>query len=315
MKKFVMNCYKWIKMLCGKDVLHVEQTLGKKFVPDKLEGYFNNLTDKVLKCETVDESNLPCNYTNTGEKCRLIVAVLQYGLGSYDLYLTTSDKKYYSKFMASVKYIAEKQNDDGSFNVYEGMKNMPEEKSAMIQGQAASLFLRAYKQNGECKYFMQAKAAIDCMLRSVKEGGTTVYNGDNTFYFQELFDNGQDAILNGWIFAFFGLYDFCLVSDNEQYQKVKEESLEYLANSISKYDRKYWSNYNQENTIASPFYHKLHVAQLEALSMISKRKEFLYYKMKWDKQYMNKITYLRAFVVKAFQKLKNPNDSKLVIVK
>lgn len=311
----MLNCYKWIKMLCGEDVLHVEQALGKNFVPAELQGYFNDLTDKVLRCETIDESDLPCNYTNTGEKCRLIVAVLQYGLGSYDLYLSTSEKKYYDKFIASVNYIAEKQKEDGSLDIYEGIKNLPEEKSAMTQGQAASLLLRAYKQTGEYKYFTKAKDAIDYMLRSTEDGGTTVYNTDQTFYFQELFDKGQNAILNGWIFAFFGLYDFCLVSDNEKYVKLMEKSIEYLAESIKKYDRKYWSDYNQENVIASPFYHKLHIAQLEALSMISDRKEFSYYKMKWERQYANRFIYFRAFTVKAFQKLKNPNDAKLVIVK
>ena len=300
-------------MLAGKDVLHVEQSLGKQFVNDSLSGYYNDLTDKGIKCRNIDENNLPYNYTDSGEKCQLLVSVLQYGLGSYDLFLETNEKKYYDKFISSVQFVSQKQNVDGSFKMYAGIRGMKKDKSAMIQGEAVSLLLRAYKETKEEQYFIRAKQSLQFMLKSVEEGGTTVYCPDG-FYFQELFDKGQNAILNGWIFAFFGLYDYTLVSDEEKYKTIKERSLNYLAESLHKYDRKYWSNYNQENTITSPFYHKLHIAQLAALALISDREEFKYYQKKWEAEYNNKFIYWRAFIVKAVQKLKNRNDSELNIV-
>lgn len=139
MKRLMLLCYKWLKMLCGKDVLHVEQGLGSMFVPGALKGYYNDMTDKVIKNENTDETGLPFNITASGEKCRLLVAVLQYGLGCYDLYLKTEDRKFLQKFNCCVSYVRERQCPDGRFNMYDGLSGTPEERSAMIQGEAASL--------------------------------------------------------------------------------------------------------------------------------------------------------------------------------
>lgn len=45
----IYNIKKWTKMFLGKSVLHVKQDLGQKFSPGELNGYFNNLTEKVKK--------------------------------------------------------------------------------------------------------------------------------------------------------------------------------------------------------------------------------------------------------------------------
>ncbi|RGU93395.1 thioredoxin [Clostridium sp. AF15-17LB] len=314
MKRFFLTCYKWMKMIMGRDVLHVEQNIGTQFVAGELRGYFNNMVDKVYKCENLDETGIPYNVTDKGEKCQLLVSVLQYGLGNYDLYLSTGSEKYLISFKKCVEWVEKQQDINGGFNVYSGIANIEPEYSAMTQGEAASLLLRAYKQTGEGQHLKNAKRAIDFMLKDVKNGGTTVYE-DKRFYFEELFDNGQSAILNGWIFALFGLYDYSIVSEEAGYEKKFHEAVNCLAESLKRYDRGYWSNYNQEKTICSPFYHKLHISQLEALTQISRRPEFEAYKVKWERQYNNKFWYAVAFIRKAVQKLSHYNDAKVVIIK
>ena len=47
-------------MLRGKSLLHVEQPLGKSFSPNKIKGYFNDLTNKVLlDSDTFEKKCLP----------------------------------------------------------------------------------------------------------------------------------------------------------------------------------------------------------------------------------------------------------------
>ena len=111
------------------------------------------------------------------------------------------------------------------------------------------------------------------------------------------------CVLNGWIFAQFGLYDFSLASNDKKYKDLLKKSLTTLKTHIQEYDCGYWSKYDEKKMIASPFYHKLHIAQLSALRMIDDSDIW--------KTYLNKFSIYqnsfwkrkRAFVVKAFQKI------------
>ena len=84
----IYNIKKWIKMFTGNSVLHVDQSLGEVFTPSKLEGYFNNLTKKVeMQPQYLENDCLPTVKTEKGEDILFPVAIFQYGLGCWDLYL------------------------------------------------------------------------------------------------------------------------------------------------------------------------------------------------------------------------------------
>lgn len=108
-----------------------------------------------------------------------------------------------------------------------------------------------------------AKRAIDFMLLSISEGGTTKYD-NNDVYFYEC--PGDPLILNGWIFSIWGLYDYYISTQDYEIKRILEASLLSLKNKLSEFDIKYWSNYEEgEKRISSPFYHKLHIAQLRVM--------------------------------------------------
>ena len=63
------NIKKWYKMLTGNSLMHVNQSIGENFSKDCIKGYYNNLTEKVTKDETIlytDE--LPLNEIEDGRK-------------------------------------------------------------------------------------------------------------------------------------------------------------------------------------------------------------------------------------------------------
>ena len=102
------------------------------------------------------------------------------------------------------------------------------------------------------------------MLRNVEDGGTTLYINDKII-FQEYVSKYNLSVLNGWIFSIFGLYDFTLVNKEKKYIDILNHTIETMCLELKKYDRKFWSNYDLQNTIASPAYHDLHIMQLRIL--------------------------------------------------
>ena len=158
------NIKKWLKMLTGKSIYHVNQDLGKQFIPGELRGYFNNMTEKVTKApELLNSETLPTLKIQSGEEVYFPVAIFQYGLGAYDLFLETQEDVYKAKFKQCVDWALAKQEESGAWsNFFFSSPDKP--YGAMCQGEGASLMLRAYKLFADETYFESAKKAIDFML-------------------------------------------------------------------------------------------------------------------------------------------------------
>ena len=75
----------------------------------------------------------------------------------------------------------------------------------------------------------------------------------------------EPLILNGWIFSYWGLRDYALMLDDEQVRNVAEKTLKTIIKTLPEYDLGYWSRYDLTKRIASPFYHRLHIAQLRVM--------------------------------------------------
>lgn len=295
----VYNLRKWYKMLTGKNILHVNQGMGQCFSPGRVNGYFNDLTEKVLKePELLHTKKLPVVKAESGENITFPVAIFQYGLGAYDLFLQTGRNEYLDKFNQCVKWAMENQLENGAWNNFFFM--FPKQPyGAMCQGESVSLLLRAFENTGDTIYFNAAKRAIDFMLTAVENGDTAKYMGDDLVLLE---CTHKPAVLNGWIFALFGLYDFTLVSDDKEYYTLLERTLKTLKKTLPRFDCGYWSMYDDGGMIASPFYHSLHIAQMEALYKITGNALFEQYRQRWLKDRSSKLKKARAFLKKAYQK-------------
>lgn len=300
----IYNLKKWSKMFCGKSVLHVNQNLGTQFIPGEIKGYFNNLIEKVtMEPELLNCEKLPTVETEKGERISFPVSIFQYGLGAYDLYLKTNDKKYYTKFEQCATWAFKNQEVSGAWNNFFFV--YPDHPySAMCQGEGSSLLVRAYKISNDKKYYNAAKKAVDFMIQPIENGGTNRVQGNEMCLLEY---THRDAVLNGWIFALFGLYDFILVNSISEYNEVFDKTISTLKSYMKNFDRRYWSNYDLEGRISSPFYHNLHIAQMEALYLITKCEDFKMYADKWKKQKTNPVKQTCAVIKKIGQKIIEKN--------
>lgn len=289
-------------MLTGKSVFHVNQTLGKYFSNNELCGYFNSMIEKVTKQpEFLKEGILPSYKNSKGEDFVFPVAVIQYGLGCYDLYLETNDDVYLKKTFECADWILSIQRNDGGIpNFIDEHKDEP--FGAMCQGEAASLLLRCYLKSNKKDYLIHAKTALDFMLVDKANGGTSIYSDNKIVLLEFTF---SEPVLNGWIFAFFGIFDYLLIQKDDHYLNIYEKAFDTIVDALPSFDCGYWSMYDLSGRIASPFYHRLHIAQLEAIYLISNNDIVLKYLSKWKKCSKNPFKKIRAFMRKAFQKIRD----------
>ena len=289
---------KWTKMLAGKSISHVNQGTGMIYSVDKIEGYYNNLTEKVTKREDLG-NKVPMSSVDTGEIIYFPIEIFQYGLGAYDLYLLNSDKQMLIKVKAAADWAFDNQKGDGSWETFT-YENPKHPFSSMAQGEGISLLLRAYLGLHDEKYIDAAKKAIKFMLLPLEQGGTTKYEGDNVFFYE---CTEEPLILNGWIFSLWGIMDYCKFFDDPNVKCILDKTLSTLERKLPDFDVGYWSMYEDGMRICSPFYHRLHIAQLSVMYELTSTNIYKLYADKFQEYQNNGINRKRAFMKKAMQKI------------
>ena len=293
------NAKKWTKMLLGKSIMHVNQDEGKCYSVSEICGYYNNLTEKVTKAQP--DEKIPTMVTQFGQKIYFPIAVFQFGLGAYDLYLIHNENIYYEKFMACAEWAVQNQEENGGWsNFFYIYPKAP--YSAMAQGEGISLLLRAYKETGNNIYWERAKKALEFMIAPIENGGTAYYDGEDIYLMEY---THKSVVLNGWIFSVFGIIDFLKIEPkNKEISEIYEKTIKTMIKSLGKFDCGYWSLYCADGLICSPFYHRLHIAQLSVLHKLTGNEQFLEYKKKWSRYNDNKLYKTKAFIRKAIEKIK-----------
>ena len=138
----------------------------------------------------------------------------------------------------------------------------------MTQGQGISVLVRAYQIESIDDYLSAAQRAMLLMLSPISEGGTASLISDR-LVLEEVPSDPVNTILNGWIYGIIGLYDFQLAQPGDSV--VRDAlliSIRTLEIYIEKYDSGFWSFYNTQGDLASPYYHQVHITQLQALSKL-----------------------------------------------
>lgn len=289
---------KWTKMVLGKSSYHVNQDEGKIYSVHGVEGYYNNLTEKITRF-AVPKDLIPITVHDNGAVEYFSIAIFQYGLAAYDLWLLTNDISMLKKFNNCVEWAINNQLISGAWITF-ATQNIEQPYSAMAQGEGISLMVRAYKLTNNLKYLESAHRAMLFMLTPREKGGVCEYIGDDLFLYEFTY---LPCVLNGWIFAAWGLFDYYKTTKDSYVKSMWERTIQTLAKNLSTYDAGYWSYYNDMKALASPFYHNLHIAQLKVLYELTNINEFKSTAMLWEKYNKSFLNRMKAFSKKALQKI------------
>jgi hypothetical protein len=188
------------------------------------------------------------------------------------------------------------QHDDGGFIRYgfaqpHTFRLEPGWASAMAQGEAASLLVRAAHALDDDRLLDHARIVAGPLVDSDSELVRLTPDGP---VLQEYPAEPPPHVLNGWIFALWGLYD--VVHSGARWVEAEtafDAGVTALSARLHLYSTGLqWSRYDLSprriQNVATPFYHRLHVEQLRALAdLVGPRGELLETADRWERGLRN----------------------------
>jgi heparosan-N-sulfate-glucuronate 5-epimerase len=243
------------------------------------------------------------------------IAIAQYGLGNYNLFAQAGSEDRRSKFLAAADWLVANlaQNADRVWvwNHHFDWEYRDTLKapwySGLAQGQGISLLVRAHQATGEMKYDDAARRAFESLLRFVDQGGVLFRDERGDVWIEEYLVNPPTHILNGMIWALWGVYDYALASREESARELFDKVVRTLERNLPQYDAGFWSLYEQSGTrlkmMASPFYHRLHIVQLGIMYRLTGLSIFREYAERWENYEHSRLKRIAALAYKSAFKL------------
>lgn len=148
--------------------------------------------------------------------------------------------------------------------------------SCLSQAQAASVLVRRFLLDGAAADAELARRALRPLLQ---DGAPSVVArlADGPAL-EEAPSSPPSLILNGWIYALWGLRDVAVALADGRAADMLEESTACLAVLLPRYDVGWWSRYSlyphRLPDLAKLFYHRLHVDQLEVMHRLTSKTVF-----------------------------------------
>lgn len=306
-------------LLGGKSHLtfwHETPTENPNANPKELGEYYMLFAEKADYKGHYDDSGVPqLDYRGRIGLQYNPIAIAQYGLGNYNLWRRTSDQNRKKKlFLIADWLVAHLEPNDGRVPVwnhhfdweYRDTLKAPW-YSGLAQGQGISLLLRAHKESGKTRYLDAARAAFASFQRPIAEGGVAFIDESGDLWFEEYIVAPPTHILNGFIWALWGVYDYALATRETAAQDLFARGVRTLLHNLDRYDLGFWSLYEQSGTrlpmVASAFYHRLHIVQLRIMNRLTGEELFARTADRWQDYTRSRVNRARALTYKTAFKL------------
>jgi heparosan-N-sulfate-glucuronate 5-epimerase len=243
------------------------------------------------------------------------IAIAQYGLGNYNLYRRNGDPARRQKFFLSADWLVDRLETNAHglavwnhhFNwEYRDTLKAPW-YSGLAQGQGISVLVRAHVESGDVRYLVAAQHALACFYHPMAEGGVAFTDDRGDIWFEEYIVSPPTHILNGFIWASWGIYDYFLATRDRAVQDLFSRAVQTLVRNLDRYDLGFWSLYEQSGTrlpmVASAFYHQLHIVQLRVMHRLAEEDAFVRMADRWEGYTSSRSNRARALCYKSAFKL------------
>jgi len=241
-------------------------------------------------------------------------AIAQYALGNYNLSRNKNDS-HYIKFIKCADWlrnnlvVSPQGNHLWMYNFdfdYLFLLKAPW-YSGLAQGEGLSVLVRAYMETEDNKFEEAIQNVFNTFCRTIDEGGV-VYREEEDYWIEEYIGVPATHVLNGFISALWGIYDYFLITKSKEAIDLFEKCTQTILRYLPDYDNGFWSLYqlfpNKNKCLASPFYHRLHIAQLRIMQMLTGRREFKEFADKWEIYAKNNIYRYVAIAYKILYKIR-----------
>jgi hypothetical protein len=286
------------------------------FNSSELGPYYMTFASKADYSGPFDENGIPrLDYRGSLGLQYNPIAIAQYGLGNYNLFKRDGDPERRRKFLLTADWLAgHLEKNPAGLSVwnhhFDWEYRTPLKApwySGLAQGQGISALVRAHQLTGDDRYVDAARRAFEPFTRRVEEGGVIHRDEKGRAWIEEYIVSPPTHILNGFIWAVWGIHDLRLATGDPAAKSLWDESVSTLREVLATYDTGFWSLYEHSGTklrmIASPFYHALHIVQLRILHRLTGDPVFQETADRWDRYRASILKRSRAWVQKAFFKL------------
>ena len=311
----IFNAY----IMPGKSQLtfwHETPQLNPAFSTNILSEYYMLFSEKGDYRGVHDPSGIPMlDYRGRIGPQYNPIAISQWGLGNYNSYRRTHESECKQKFLAASDWLCShlEQNCFGLWVwnhhfdwEYRTLLKAPW-YSGLAQGQGISLLVRAHHETKNQTYLDAAERAFAAFLKSTDEGGVLFTDEHGDLWFEEYIISPPTHILNGFIWASWGLYDYFLATRDRAAQQLFAAAVRTLRANLGRYDLGFWSLYEQSGTrlpmVASAFYHHLHIVQLGVMYRLTGDEIFTRYAERWANYARSHAKRTRALCYKCAFKL------------
>ncbi len=241
------------------------------------------------------EKGIPLVEMN-GEKREFSITIFNYGIGLLDLYHNGEEN--IDKIKSVLAWALKNQEADGAWRNYYDVPFLKLKKgwsSAMGQGLAISFIVRCHYL-GLLNSNETAKVIDNAFSHMLSED----LNQKTPFgYILQEFGGTETNVLNGFIFALWGIWDY---ENFKKTDNVFNDFIPSLKNLIlnSNYFSN-WSYYSSTKIISSSFYHQLHIDMLKSVYSLTGQNFFLQKANKWKRGLKYRTFFI---IIKAIQKLR-----------
>ncbi|HKN32662.1 MAG TPA: D-glucuronyl C5-epimerase family protein [Terriglobales bacterium] len=298
------------------DFWHETPEANPNALSSELGEYYMGFVEKADYLGHYDAAGIPMlNYRGRIGLQYNPIAIAQWGMGNYNRFRRSRDTKHRQKCLTASDWLRDhlEQNRSGLWVwnhhfdwEYRDTLRAPW-YSGLAQGQGISLLVRAHRETGRPEYFHAAQRAFASFLAPIDDGGVTFTDAAGDVWFEEYIVKPPTHILNGFIWAAWGVYDYLLASGDPTARTLFQQAAQTLLKNLYRYDLGFWSLYEQSGTrlsmVASPFYHRLHIVQLRVMHQLTGEKQFAEFADRWESYGRSRAKRTRALCYKSAFKL------------
>ena len=258
---------------------------------DPASGYYNDMTGVVGADPSFGLDHLAA--LTADRRLANPVSIAQHGLGAWQR--RSEDARWLEVVSRVADWVGAEHDDEGLIRYGFGMPHTydlrPGWASAMAQGEAASLLVRAAAALGRPALLDEALVLVEPLIAPDSE---LVHESPEGPVLQEYPTSPPAHVLNGWIFALWGLYDVGLATGDTRSTRAFEQGVEALSARLKLHGTWWsWSRYDlfphRLTHVTSPFYHRLHVEQLRALDVLAPDPAFGSTARRWESGLRNPV--------------------------
>lgn len=297
---------------------HETPEINPRSTASKLDEYYMLFREKADYAGHYDDAGIPMlDYHGVIGLQYNPIAIAQWGLANYNCFRETGGEIRRQKTLKAADWLAAnlQQNAHGlwvwnhhfDWDYRETLK--APWYSGLAQGQGVSLLLRAqaHSRSEDDRYRQAAAKAYLALTKPIAEGGVLFEDDENNLWIEEYLVNPPTHILNGFMWALWGTFDYWLALVDASAKKMFDRGVETLLHNLARYDTGYWSLYEQSGTrlkmLASPFYHQLHIVQLRVMTRLTDDARFAAIADKWEGYAQHRSNRTRALAEKSIFKL------------